>query len=222
MKERISDAIIDSIKSALYMSFYPSHIIVPGDNINNLKQINVISFTEFPVWIPMDMLSLYIYLYKNKQNFISIFYDPKEAYKKIVKTMTPIFDLFNNSMLYNKFKIDNETIFSCKGNILDSYFSPYLRTYLHITGWNEESCKFIKDAQKVIIDRKVFTESTAVTKYIKSTLFPVYVNNNFQIEIDDYSNIDVFYQEVKQPTLKDKEETVYTILSNNIDKMFNN
>lgn len=222
MKEEISNAIMNNIKAALYISSYPSYITIAGTDINNLKQINAVPFAEFPVWVPVDMLPLYVYLYKNKQNFISIFYNPKDPYKKVVRTVGPIFDLFAGSMLYNKFKIDGETIFSCKGNILNSYFSPYLRTYLHITEWDEKNGKFIKDTQKVIIDRKVFTESTAVTKYIKNTLFPVYVNNNFQIEIDDYSDVDVFYQKVKQPTLKDKEETVYTILSNNIDKMFNN
>lgn len=63
-----------------------------------------------------------------------------------------------------------------------------------------------------IIDKKVFEEKNTVNNFIKNTLFPMLLELGYRIEIDDFSNIDIFEHPVPPQSYDFKEEIQNVLL----------
>lgn len=215
----LSENIKNTFYHNLIHSVIPYSISIRVTDFSNYKILNI-SPIAASQWIPFEFAPLYYRACKDNNPIYYLVKKDSEGPFMKRKTITRLPNLLCScpSSIYNN-TIFNENSYSI-GNlcILTNARIPLMRTYLHVTGFDSEKSTLMYDSKKVTIDKSVFESGDTICKYIKRTLFPIFMNLGFIIEIDDYSKINIWAPEyTPKHLLEDKEENVYKILSNNIN-----
>ena len=213
----------ENIKSIFYHnlthSVIPYNIYVRVTDFSDYKILNISPIAS-PQWIPFEFTPLYYRACKDNNPIYYLVRKDSEGYITKRKTITRLPNLLCSypSYIYNNTIFNENSYFIGNLCILTNAKTPLMRTYIHVTGFDSEKSTLMYDSKKVTIDKSVFESGDIVCKYIKRTLFPIFMNLGFIIEIDDYSKINIWAPEyTPKHLLEDKEENVYKILSNNIN-----